>query len=72
MDLNKCLVVASKQANDAIAKDSVTIDGETYTLSFKPSEWVYSVHDSQGNFIVNFNTKKITQAKKWLREYFVN
>jgi Ser/Thr protein kinase RdoA (MazF antagonist) len=72
MDLNKSLPMAQKQAEKAIRADSVEISGSVYTLTFKPLEWVYSVHDSEGNFVVNFNTKKITQAKKWLREYFAS
>ena len=72
MDLNHCLNQADRMAKKAIRADTVTIDGETYTLTFKPLEWHYSVHDSQGNFVANFNTKKITQAKQWLRDYLNN
>ena len=70
MDLNRCYSQAERMAQRAISADTIDIDGQTYTLTFKPSEWVYTVHDSEGNFVVNFNTKKITQAKKWLREHF--
>lgn len=69
MDLNKCLNQASKLADKAVDRSSVTIDGEVYTFTFSPSEWVYKVTDEEGNFIVNFNTKKITQAKKWLKDH---
>jgi hypothetical protein len=72
MYFNKCLDQASKAADNAVKNGEVEIDGMTYTLVFKPLEWHYTVTDSDGNFIVNFNTKKITQAKKWLREYFAN
>jgi hypothetical protein len=72
MDLNPCLDHATRMAQKAIGADTVTINGEIYTLTFKPLEWIYTVHDSEGNFVVNFNTKKVTQAKKWLREHLNN
>jgi hypothetical protein len=72
MNMNKALDQATKQAEKAIGEGSVSIDGITYTLKFKPLEWVYQVQDNEGNFIVNFNTKKITQAKSWLRDYLKN
>jgi len=71
MDLNRCSTAAERMAQRASSADTIDIDGQTYTLTFKPSEWVYTVHDSEGNFVVNFNTKKITQAKKWLREHLI-
>ena len=71
MDLNKCTAAAERTAQRAISSDTIDINGQTYMLTFKPSEWVYTVHDSEGNFVVNFNTKKITQAKKWLREHLI-
>ena len=72
MDLNKCQRQAEKLADKAIRSDNLTIDGNTYTLEFKATEWVYTVKDSEGNFVVNFNTKKVTEAKKWLKEYLTN
>lgn len=47
------------------------IEGKTYTFVFDMNEWVYKVYDD-GFFLVNFNTKNIMQAKKWLREYLAN
>jgi len=70
MDLNKCKTQAERMAQRAVSAGTIDIDGQTYTLKFKSSEWVYTVHDSDGNFVINFNTKKITEAKKWLREHF--
>jgi hypothetical protein len=72
MDLNKCLDQATKQAEKAIQEDQVEIDGQVYNLKFNPNEWIYKVTDADGDFVVSFNTKKITQAKKWLKEYFQN
>jgi hypothetical protein len=42
-----------------------------YTLTFTP-EWVYEVTDSTGEVLTRFNTKKITVARQWLREYLEN
>jgi hypothetical protein len=69
MDLNKCSSMAEGMAAKAIKQDSLILDGVTYNFRFKPLEWVYCVEDSDGNFIANFNTKKITQAKAWLKDY---
>lgn len=43
-----------------------------YTLTFLPSEWVYVVTDSEGEVLTRFNTKKLTVARQWLREYLEN
>jgi hypothetical protein len=42
-----------------------------YTLTFTP-EWVYEVTDKNGEVLTRFNTKKITVARQWLREYLAN
>jgi hypothetical protein len=42
-----------------------------YTLTFTP-EWVYEVTDSAGEVLTRFNTKKLTVARQWLREYLEN
>jgi hypothetical protein len=65
--LDEARVMASKAKNDTLKIDSVT-----YTLIFIPSEWIYEVKDETGDIVTRFNTKKITVAKKWLREWLAN
>jgi hypothetical protein len=72
MDFKQCLKQAQDLADKAKARDTLKIGDDFYSLEFKPTEWVYSVHDGDGNFVTNFNTKKISQAKKWLKEYLSN
>ncbi len=57
-------VMASKAKNGTLKIDSVT-----YTLTFIPSEWIYEVKDETGDIVTRFNTKTLTVAKKWLREW---
>jgi len=51
------------------AKDgTLKIDGQKYTFTFDRNEGVYVVTDEQGNTRVRYNTRKLTVARKWLRE----
>jgi len=67
MDYSKLENLAVKMA--ANAKNG-TYKG--YTLTFDSNEWVYVVTDSTGETVTRFNTKKLTQARQWLREYLEN
>jgi len=53
------------------AKDgSLKVDGVKYDFKFDRREGVYIVIDTTTNEIeTRFNTRKITQAKKWFKEY---
>ena len=56
-----------------LAKDgALKLGGQTYTFTFDRREGVYVVTDPAGEIVVRFNTRKITVARKWLREYFEN
>jgi len=48
---------------------TLKIDGMAYTLTFDPARWVYDVTDSEGAHVVTLNTKKVTVARVWLREF---
>lgn len=53
----------------AQAKPGIVKHGEKlYTLVFNQNEWVYDVYED-GFFLLKFNTKKVTEARKWLKEY---
>jgi hypothetical protein len=63
---NQAAAMAANAKNGAL-----THKGERYTLTFTP-EWVYEVTDSAGEVLTRFNTKKLTVARQWLREYLEN
>ena len=50
---------------------ALKVNGQTYTFTFT-SEWIYEVRDESGEVLTRFNTKKLTQARAWLREYLAN
>lgn len=50
---------------------TLTHRGHKYTLTFTP-EWLYEVTDQNGDMVTRLNTKKITVARQWLREYLEN
>ena len=55
------------------AKDgTLKLDGQIYALTFDHAQWVYIVTDQSGEVVARFNTKKLTQARQWLREWFAN
>lgn len=56
----------------ANAKDgSVKINGIVYCLDFDQSQGVYIVTEGDSE-ITRFNTRKVTVAKQWLKEYLSN
>ena len=70
MDQNKLIEQARKLAEKA-KPGVVKIEGKLYTLVFCQREWVYQVYED-GFWLVNFNTKQLTKAKKYLRDWLVN
>lgn len=62
---------AMKMAREQAAKAKpghITIDGKLYTFVFCQIEWVYKVYED-GFFLVNFNLKSLTAAKRYLKEW---
>ena len=52
------------------ARDGVLkYEGDIYTFTFNHYEGIYIVTDQSGVEITRYNTRKITVAKKWFREY---
>lgn len=67
MDYSKIEKQANRLHANAV-KDGVFLhNGVRYTLKFTNGN--YDVIDPDGDHIATFNTRKVTQAKKWLREY---
>ena len=60
-------VMASK-AKDGILKHS----SGTYTLNFSQIEWVYNVIDEEGDTILRINSKTLSKAKAFLKEWLEN
>jgi site-specific DNA-adenine methylase len=67
MDMTKIYAQSQRAANKAIDGEYL-IGGRLYILKFDRREWVYRV-TCEGEFVVNFNTKKLTEAKKWLHDH---
>lgn len=68
--MNYAKLESQAAAMAANAKNgTLKLNGQTYTLTFTP-EWVYEVKDEAGEVLTRFNTKKITVARQWLREWF--
>lgn len=53
---------------NAVRGGTKKIDGIEYTLTFLPDHGVYEVTDAEGEHVITLNTRKITEAKKWLTE----
>lgn len=70
INFNKALETARKQA--ASAKPGfLKFNGKTYTFEFDQNEGIYKVYEDM-IWYVNFNTKVLSTAKKFLREYLAN
>jgi len=70
IDYNKCLEVARKQAL-AAKPGFIKENGKTYTFVFDENEGHYQVYEDMV-WLVNFNTKVLSTAKKFLREWLVS
>lgn len=70
MDTNKILTLARKQAI-AAKPGHMTIDGKLFTFCFDQHEWVYKVYED-GFFLMNINTKKLSSAKNFLKDWMRN
>ena len=69
--MNYAKIEAQAVAMAANAKTgTLKLNGQTYTLTFT-HEWVYEVTDEAGEVLTRFNTKKLTVARQWLRDWFV-
>ena len=70
MDTDKILSLAMKQASKA-KPGHMIIDGKLYTFCFDQNEWVYKVYEN-GFFLMNVNTKTLSSAKNFLKNWFKN
>lgn len=49
---------------------TLKLNGETFALTFDAYQGVYNVTNKEGECVVRFNTRKLTIARQWLREYY--
>jgi hypothetical protein len=70
MNTNAIILAANRLHANAVPEGKVKIKGITYRLTF--NRYNYDVRLPNGNVFVTFNTRLITTAKKWLREYLAN
>lgn len=67
INYNKCLEVARKQALSA-KPGFIKLNDKTYTFVFDTNEGFYQVYEDLV-WIVNFNTKVLATAKKYLKDW---
>ena len=70
MDPNKSLDLARKLATRA-KPGIIKTHGKTYTFVFDQNRWVYRVYEDLV-WLMDYNTKSLATAKKWLQEYLEN
>lgn len=72
MDYSKIQAQADKLHRSA--KDGkATINGTNYSFTFDHYQGTYTVTDIlTGDFITNFNTRKLPVAKQWMKEWLNN
>ncbi len=72
MNTNKLLNKVEQLHNNA--KDgTLKLNGTTYGFEFDRYQGVYIVSDlNTSEEITRFNTSKLTDARKWLKEYLSN
>ena len=68
-DYSKLEAQSRKLAANA-KNGTLKLNGQTYTFTFTP-EWIYEVTNESGEVVTRFNTKKLTVARQWLREWFM-
>lgn len=70
--LDQKAIVSGAERLAAEAKNgTLKIPGEgTFSFKFDPNTWTYIVYDPKGNEFKTYNTKKLSVARKWLKEYF--
>ena len=69
MDVKTILMEVNKLHNKARATKRMKVIGRNRIcfLSFNGSG--FEAHDSEGKYLLTYNTRKITQARQWLKEY---
>lgn len=71
MDMSGIVKGAAKMAANA-EDGALKLNGKVYAFTFNHRDWLYYVTDEAGKCIARYNTKKLTTARQWLREYFAN
>lgn len=61
-----------KLYNSAVTEGKLKVGKDMYYFSFLRNEGVYIVTDEEGEVINRYNTRKISVAKKWLKEFLAN
>ena len=72
LDHNKMLKQAEKLHANATREGSIKIGSTKYDILFNTKEGIYSFTDPQGNEVYRANSRKITVAKKWFKEFMTN
>ena len=71
LNVDKIAAAARKAHDSTVKQGKIKFDGNTYDIYFdsKESDYIFSLKNEE---IIRFNTRKITDAKKWFIEYMNN
>jgi hypothetical protein len=69
---NKKIIDRAQGLADKAKDGTERIGGKLYTFKFNPNEWVYRVYDEDNDLVVSFNTKKLPEAKRMLRQWLTS
>ena len=61
----------ARRLAESAKNEVLRLNGKTYTFEFDQKHWVYNVYED-GFFLLKFNTKSTTTAKKYLKEWLLN
>lgn len=71
--LNQAKIIdQARRLNDNAKDGTLKIGDASYAFTFQRNEGIYSVTDPSGKELTRFNTRKLTVARQWLRDYFAN
>ena len=71
MDYSKIASNADK-LHRAAKSGNLIIKGDEYKITFDHYQGIYIITDEDSEEVTRFNTRKLSEAKKWLREWLAN
>jgi hypothetical protein len=64
------IIKSAQKLHDNAKNGSLKFNGQKYTFIF--TQGIYEVTDESGEQVTRLNTRKITIARIWLKEYLEN
>lgn len=63
-----CIEEKARKLAEKAKPGALKVGNKIYTFEFCQREWIYKVYED-GFFLVNFNCKSLTTAKRHLKEW---